>query len=164
LRVTCQIECSCIKRGESIERPVLLAQNSKIERGGAEVWSVSGAAIYGHQPVWMVIRQRPQQNSIHYAENRRIGPYPQRQSNNRQQGESRRLQHQPGAIAQILNESFQLCTAFVKLRVMATITAFNQFQRACLRGCDLRSADIVINRWIQKENLHLLIIHLLIIW
>ncbi len=58
-----------------------------------------------HQPGGLVIRQRAQEHSIHDAENRRVGPDPERQRGHRHQGEARLPEQIPRCVAQVLQHA-----------------------------------------------------------
>jgi hypothetical protein len=58
----------------------------------------------GHQPIGILVRQWPQKDSVHDAEDRGIRANPQRQRDHCHHRKARRVQKRAGAVSQILRK------------------------------------------------------------
>ena len=96
---------ACTKRHQ-VERAAALLPVEKIRAGHRRVAELRHARVELHEPVGLRVRQRPQQHRVDDAEHRGIGADAERQRDDRDGGESRRLPEVPRTEGQILKQGF----------------------------------------------------------
>src|SRR4029077_5398906 len=87
---------------ELLEEPAALAQVNQLRTGGGSSSFIAKNRPDHREPVRIRIRQGLKQYRVHYAEDRRIGPDPNRQRRNGNGGKARFLRENAECKAQVL--------------------------------------------------------------
>jgi hypothetical protein len=98
-----QVEVLVGERREPGKRAVLFAQECRARKRKRLDRSrrIGLRRIDQHQPLGMRVRQRPQQQRVGHAENRRVRADAQRQRDDGHQGEARALREHPDGVAEV---------------------------------------------------------------
>ena len=89
------------------EGPAFAAPIEEVRVRDRGIVELLGRLVDRHQPVGVGIRERPQQDAVHHAENGRIRADTQRQRQHRDGGEAGVFPQCPESVAQVLREAAQ---------------------------------------------------------